>query len=149
ELAAAPMGLPMSVLRDRGIGPDAVSRLVAKGFATIRHDRDERDPFERAAVMDASPPDPERRLTDEQDAALARLAALADERAFRVSVLHGVTGSGKTEIYRRLADRVRRAGRQALMLVPEIALTPSVAAQFRGAFGDRVAIQHSGLSDGE
>jgi primosomal protein N' (replication factor Y) len=60
-----------------------------------------------------------------------------------------VTGSGKTEIYLRLAAFVRDTGRQVLMLVPEIALTPAVAALFRDAFGDRVAIQHSGLSDGE
>ena len=64
-------------------------------------------------------------------------------------MLHGVTGSGKTELYLRLADLVRRSGRGVLLLVPEIALTPAVAALFRGAFGDRVAIQHSGLSDGE
>ena len=68
---------------------------------------------------------------------------------FRVALLHGVTGSGKTEIYLRLADRVCRSGRQVLLMVPEIALTPSVAALFRGAFGARVAIQHSALSDGE
>ena len=66
-----------------------------------------------------------------------------------MALLHGVTGSGKTEIYLRLAERARRAGRQTLLMVPEIALTPSVAALFRSAFGDRVAIQHSGLSDGE
>src|SRR5262249_2478352 len=125
ELAGAPMGLPMNALRERGITADAVSRLVAKGFATVRHDRDDRDPFERAAAMETVVPDPSRQLTGEQTAALSRLGALADERAFRVAVLHGVTGSGKTEIYRRLADQVRQMGRQALMLVPEIALTPS------------------------
>jgi primosomal protein N' (replication factor Y) len=74
---------------------------------------------------------------------------LADTRDFHVALLHGVTGSGKTEIYLRLAERVCQAGRQVLLMVPEIALTPSVAALFRGAFGDRVAIQHSALSDGE
>src|SRR5204862_1647564 len=57
--------------------------------------------------------------------------------------------SGKTELYLRLSATVRAAGRRVLMLVPEIALTPAVAAQFRQAFGERVAIQHSGLSDGE
>jgi primosomal protein N' (replication factor Y) len=64
-------------------------------------------------------------------------------------LLHGVTGSGKTEIYLRLTQLVQRRGRQVLLMVPEIALTPSVTALFRGAFGDRVAIQHSALSDGE
>ena len=63
--------------------------------------------------------------------------------------MHGVTGSGKTEVYLRLADAVRKRGRGVLMLVPEIALTPQVAALFRARFGTAVAIQHSGLSDGE
>ncbi len=74
---------------------------------------------------------------------------LADAGAFHAALVHGVTGSGKTEIYLRLADHVRRQGRQALVLVPEIALTPAVAGRVRARFGDRVAIQHSGLSDGE
>jgi primosomal protein N' (replication factor Y) len=66
-----------------------------------------------------------------------------------VALLHGVTGSGKTEIYLRLAQRTLHGGRQTLVMVPEIALTPSVVALFRSAFGERVAIQHSALSDGE
>jgi primosomal protein N' (replication factor Y) (superfamily II helicase) len=90
-----------------------------------------------------------RPLTGEQDDALRRLLALAAGGTFKVALLHGVTGSGKTEIYLRLAAAVRDRGRRVLMLVPEIALTPAVAAQFREAFGERVAIQHSGLSDGE
>jgi primosomal protein N' (replication factor Y) len=94
-------------------------------------------------------PDADRQLTDEQTHAVAQLAAASDRGEFSVSLLHGVTGSGKTEIYLRLADRVCRSGRQVLLMVPEIALTPSVAALFRGAFGARVAIQHSALSDGE
>jgi primosomal protein N' (replication factor Y) (superfamily II helicase) len=88
-------------------------------------------------------------FTDEQAAAFERLNALAAKGTFATVVLHGVTGSGKTELYLRLADAVRRSGRSVLMLVPEIALTPAVAAVFRATFGERVAIQHSGLSDGE
>jgi primosomal protein N' (replication factor Y) (superfamily II helicase) len=94
-------------------------------------------------------PDADRELTEEQQRAADELFALADASEFRVALLHGVTGSGKTEIYLRLADRVRRSGRQVLLMVPEIALTPSMAALVRGAFGDRVAIQHSALSVGE
>jgi primosomal protein N' (replication factor Y) len=88
-------------------------------------------------------------LTEEQVAAFERLQALASKNTFATVVLHGVTGSGKTELYLRLADAVRRSGRGVLMLVPEIALTPAVAGVFRATFGERVAIQHSGLSDGE
>jgi len=90
-----------------------------------------------------------RALTPEQDAALGRLLTLASAGDFRVALLHGVTGSGKTEIYLRLAAAVRGRGRRVLILVPEIALTPAMAAVFRDAFADRVAIQHSGLSDVE
>ena len=74
---------------------------------------------------------------------------LADSQRSTSALLHGVTGSGKTEVYLRLAAAVRAGGRRVLMLVPEIALTPAVASLFRQAFGERVAIQHSGLSDGE
>jgi primosomal protein N' (replication factor Y) len=88
-------------------------------------------------------------LTREQHDALDRLQAWSQSRAYHCALLHGVTGSGKTELYLRLAESVRRSGRGALLLVPEIALTPAVAALFRAAFGERVAIQHSGLSDGE
>jgi primosomal protein N' (replication factor Y) (superfamily II helicase) len=147
-LAAAPAGLSSSELRERGISPDAIARLAAKGLVTRRDERDERDPFERAVMTDVAP-DPARTLTTEQDEALAELSRLAEAREFRVALLHGVTGSGKTEIYLRLADLVCRSGRQVLLMVPEIALTPAIAALFRGAFGDRVAIQHSALSDGE
>jgi len=92
---------------------------------------------------------PERVLTGEQEEALRRLARLAAAAEFKVALLHGVTGSGKTEVYIRLSAAVRAAGRRVLVLVPEIALTPATAAVFRAAFGERVAIQHSGLSDGE
>ncbi len=92
---------------------------------------------------------PRRDLTEEQRVALDHLRPLAARGAFHVALIQGVTGSGKTELYLRLADAVRTSGRGVLMLVPEIALTPQVAALFRARFGASVAIQHSGLSDGE
>ena len=88
-------------------------------------------------------------LTGEQRTALESLTELAAANRFRVALLHGVTGSGKTEVYLRLAREVHARRRRVLILVPEIALTPAVARAFHGAFGGRVAIQHSGLSDGE
>jgi primosomal protein N' (replication factor Y) len=88
-------------------------------------------------------------LTAEQAATLGQLGAAAAREVFHVALLHGVTGSGKTEIYLRLSADVRARERRVLMLVPEIGLTGAMVAQFRAAFGDRVAIQHSGLSDGE
>jgi primosomal protein N' (replication factor Y) len=120
------------------------------GLVAIRKERVERDPFAAGGLMMAEQDDDEgRELTADQQRAVDELEQLSETRAFHVALLHGVTGSGKTEVYLRLADRVRRSGRGVLMLVPEIALTPSVAAAFRARFGIRVAIQHSGLSDGE
>jgi primosomal protein N' (replication factor Y) len=147
-LASSPDGIPTAQLASRGIAADVIGRLVRHGFVSIRQDRLDRDPFQTAAV-EPSAVDPNRRLTMEQAAAFERLRAMVESRRFQVGLLHGVTGSGKTELYLRLAAAVRDAGRSVLMLVPEIALTPVVVSVFRHAFGDRVAIQHSGLSDGE
>ena len=147
DLVAAAAGLDQREMSERGASRDVVARLVALGLVTWRRDQVERDPFPRAAAPPGSR-DEGRPLTDEQAAAVA---ALSDRVAagFHVALLHGVTGSGKTEVYLRVADLVRQAGRQVLLMVPEIALTPSVAAFFRDVFGDRVAIQHSALSPGE
>jgi primosomal protein N' (replication factor Y) len=157
-LAGVPAGIGTPALAGRGIAADAISRLARRGYISIRSDRIDRDPFAAAGiamsdVRDSSGPGADgaraRTLTGEQAAALDRLTALAKTGEFRVALLHGVTGSGKTEIYIRLAAAVRDLGRRVLVLVPEIALTPAASALFREAFGDRVAIQHSGLADGE
>ena len=132
----------------RGIGSPALSRLVTLGLVTFTRRQVDRDPFQ-AEVSSATSGRPALVLTDEQEAALARLRALVERGDFQAALLHGVTGSGKTELYLRLAAEVRRRGRGVLLLVPEIALTPAVALIFRQTFGERVAIQHSGLSDGE
>ena len=103
-------------------------------------------------------------LTAEQQAALEPiLAALADDRrvagpgdpengdhpATRRFLLHGVTGSGKTEVYLQAAEAVLDAGRSVLVLVPEIALAPQTVARFQARFGDTVAVLHSQLGQGE
>jgi primosomal protein N' (replication factor Y) len=146
-LRGSPDGLAAAALTERGITSAAVNRLKSLGLVAIRSVRVDRDPFEHA--VSAAKPVAVRAATTEQQAALDRLVPLAESRAFHVALVHGVTGSGKTEVYLRLADAVRRSGRGVLMLVPEIALTPQVAALFRARFGAAVAIQHSGLSDGE
>jgi primosomal protein N' (replication factor Y) (superfamily II helicase) len=147
-LAGAPEGLETAQLAARGIGSPALSRLATLGLLTFTRRQIDRDPFQ-APVATATSEPPPLVLTAEQDAALTRLRSLADRSDFQAALLHGVTGSGKTELYLRLATEVRRRGRGVLLLVPEIALTPAVALKFRHAFGDQVAIQHSGLSDGE
>jgi primosomal protein N' (replication factor Y) len=85
-------------------------------------------------------------LNAHQAEALAALAgALAPPGGFQAFVLQGVTGSGKTEVYLRLIAEARRQGRGALVLVPEISLTPQLAARFRARFGDDVSVLHSAL----
>ncbi len=147
-LAGSPDGIDTSDLDARGISGATLKRLAEMGLVAFTRRRVERDPFEAAAALD---PDARRRhtLTEEQAGAYARLNALATTGGFHTVLLHGVTGSGKTELYLRLAEDVRNMGHGVLLLVPEIALTPAVAALFRATFGQRVAIQHSALSDGE
>jgi primosomal protein N' (replication factor Y) len=85
----------------------------------------------------------------EQKSALAAIRASADARVFSVSLLHGVTGSGKTAVYLAAMQAVLAAGRSAILLVPEIGLTPAAAANLHQVFGDQVAILHSALSADE
>ena len=149
-LAGSPDGIDLAALRTRGLAAATLSRLGTRGLVALRRDKVERDPFAAAVggFLQRGPVEPSV-LTPEQAAAVDRLTASATAGQFRVALLHGVTGSGKTAVYVRLARVVLELGRSVLVLVPEIALTPAIAALFRRAFGDRVAIQHSGLSDGE
>jgi primosomal protein N' (replication factor Y) len=148
-LRGAPDGMAASELAARGISPPVVSKLRLMGLVSIRRERRERDPFASGSAATHPIVDGVRPLSEEQQDALTRLRELSATNQFRVALVHGVTGSGKTEVYLHLADAVRRSGRGVLMLVPEIALTPAVAGAFRARFGAHVAIQHSGLSDGE
>jgi primosomal protein N' (replication factor Y) len=156
-LKGAPDGLASSELTARGIGAAGLRRLATLGLVSLTRRQVDRDPFSPSGSSHSgtlpsgheTPSRPSVTLTSEQAAALERLGALAAQNVFHTALLHGVTGSGKTEIYLRLATDVRAKGRGVLVLVPEIALTPAVAERFRDAFGERVAIQHSGLSDGE
>ncbi|MBM3776842.1 MAG: primosomal protein N', partial [Acidimicrobiia bacterium] len=146
---ASSTGVPASELRDRGVSTAVVRRLVTGGLAVIRQERDERDPFEACSVANDGEDGTPRVLTAEQDHVLSTLGSLAEARQFRVALLHGVTGGGKTEVYERLAGQVCAAGRRVLILVPEIALTTAMVARFRARYGRRMAVLHSGLGQGE
>jgi primosomal protein N' (replication factor Y) len=91
------------------------------------------------------PAEPAPALNQHQAEAFAAMTA-ATSQGWKAFLLQGVTGSGKTEVYLRLIAEVRARGKGALVLVPEIALTPQLAARFRGRFGDDVAVLHSGLA---
>jgi len=158
-LRGAPDGLSIAALADEDIPSESISRLARLGLVTIERRRVERDPFDtHSRTAQGRPFDtasdritrtPVVALTEEQQAAVGALVERASRHTYHAALLHGVTGSGKTEIYLRLAREVQQSGRGVLLMVPEIALTPAAAAIFRAAFGQRVAIQHSGLSDGE
>ena len=147
-LAAAPAGLTAAQLAGRGIAGGALRRLAARRLIEFRRRQVDRDPFEDAEWPLPADLEGPFDLTGEQRAAVDRLAGWAAAGRFRVALLHGVTGSGKTAVYLALARRVLRQGRRVLVLVPEIALTPAVAGAFRAAGDGRVAVQHSGLSAG-
>jgi len=155
-LRASAQGVTLPDLVKQGVGTATIRSLVRGGYVRVRSDVVMRDPFggedEQAGgrwSMKAGDPPIDRALTIEQAAAFRRLEEAAAARIFKTILLHGVTGSGKTELYLRLAKLVTAAGRRVLVLVPEIALTPAAAGQFRAWFGAKVAIQHSALSDGE
>ncbi len=88
-------------------------------------------------------------LTDEQADAVEAVVAATKAQSDRVFLVEGITGSGKTEVYLQTIDAVLQQGKTALMLVPEIALTPQMVKRVKGRFGDQVAVLHSGLSEGE
>jgi primosomal protein N' (replication factor Y) len=133
---------PVSQLTERlGFGDGVVRGLVKDGLATVVEIERPRDPF--AGETGTPPPES---LTDDQ----ARVLAQLDEvRPGDGAVLFGVTGSGKTLVYLEAIRRALAAGRGAIILVPEIGLTPQAVSRVRGMFGDDVAVLHSGLSDGE
>lgn len=89
------------------------------------------------------------KLTVEQDNALNFIKQKIYEKTYKPILLHGVTGSGKTEVYLQLINEVLKTGKQAIVLVPEISLTPQTVERFIGRFGKKVSVTHSRLSDGE
>ena len=118
----------------------AVKGLEERGMLTIEKRRVFRDPYE--SLKQAAPLRP---LTPAQEAAVQTI----ESTQRTVTLIHGVTGSGKTEIYLTLIAHALEAGKSAVFLVPEISLTPQMFSQLRARFGANCAILHSGLSAGE
>ena len=121
-------------------GGSAVNALIEKGFIVTEEIKVGRTPYKELSSFSKDVV-----LSDEQQKALDGITA-TDKR---VSLLFGVTGSGKTEVYLRLINDTLKKGKTAIMLVPEIALTPQMLGQLRARFSDNVSILHSGLSKGE
>lgn len=142
---AAAGSAPVTQLTDQGFSYSIINGLVERDVAEIMEEEVERDPFAAIPTRDGPLPP----LTGAQQAALTPLLAAArgDGGTF---LLRGVTGSGKTRVYvELLREVVAKQGKGAIVLVPEIALTPQTVDRFRSQFGDDVAVLHSALSEGE
>ncbi len=119
-----------------------ISTLERHGLVGTEKVMVDADPL---AGIDVPPHPPPKALTEDQASVLAAIRATLETRAFGVTLLHGVTGSGKTEIYLQAIATVLAEGGSAIVLIPEISLTPQTVSRFRARFDD-VAILHSGLT---
>jgi primosomal protein N' (replication factor Y) len=136
--------LPLEELREAGCSPSSLKTLVRHELVEIVEESAAR------AVPQMKPRTTlEFRFTPGQEAALREIRGSVEARTFKVALLHGVTGSGKTAVYLAAMQSVLAAGRGSILLVPEIGLTPGVAADLHNIFGDEIAILHSSLSDDE
>jgi primosomal protein N' (replication factor Y) (superfamily II helicase) len=129
------------VVDQLGFGEGVIRGLVQQGLARLGTAERVRDPF-----SDAPGTPPPETLTHPQAIALDAIESLAPGEG---ALLFGVTGSGKTLVYLEAVKRALARGKGAIVLVPEIGLTPQAVSRLRGAFGDEVAVLHSALSDGE
>ncbi len=134
-------GWMQQLCRELKTTPASLRMLATLGCATIEPKARRRNPLAGRRFLPSKP----LALNDEQSAALAAIRSTHGQAI----LLHGVTGSGKTEVYLQAIAGELEAGRGAIVLVPEIALTPQTVQRFASRFGDRVAVLHSALSDGE
>jgi primosomal protein N' (replication factor Y) len=142
--ANGPM-LLQSLIKDANVSASTVSSLEKKALLEIYVEAIRRDPLsENLGVRDV-----EHNLTAGQATVLAQIEEQMNTGEYTAFLLHGVTGSGKTEVYMRAMSKALSLGRSAMMLVPEIALTPVFSRRLRARFGDQVAIFHSSLQRGE
>jgi primosomal protein N' (replication factor Y) len=139
-----PMAL-QTLLKEASAGAATVSSLEKKGLVEIFDEAVRRDPLAHASSLPAE----DFTLTMAQAAVLESIEQQIERDTYGAFLLHGVTGSGKTEIYIRAMRAALARGRSAMMLVPEIALTPVFSRRLRSHFGDQVAIFHSSLQRGE
>ena len=134
--------LPLSELRSEAKSPRTVVRaLVQKQLVALEERELPSDRFFADVIERDQPPEPN---PAQSEAVAAVVAQLGQSAGF---LLHGITGSGKTEVYLRVIAEARSRGLGALMLVPEIALTPQLVSRFRARFGDELAVLHSELEE--
>lgn len=137
--------LYVNLLERANVGASPINTLVKRGRLEVYAAEIFRDPLAKTQLPEIIDLD----LNAEQVFALDELKNAVGESSYKTFLLHGVTGSGKTEVYIRAMRECLIGGRSALMLVPEIALTPVFSRRLKAVFGDQVAILHSNLSSGE
>ncbi len=135
-----------SLLQNASVSASTVSSLAKKALVEVYDEAIRRDPFNSTTRFRV---EEDHTLTSTQASVLEQIEQQMNSAAYSAFLLHGVTGSGKTEIYMRAMQKALNLGRSAMMLVPEIALTPVFSRQLRARFGDQVAIFHSSLQKGE
>ena len=133
------------LLTELGVSSAVIKGLMEKGFYLKRKKKFTEIPMRTVSIKKTEP----LQLTGEQSTAIKPILTALSQKEHEVFLLYGVTGSGKTEIYLQSIQRVLEDGREAIVLVPEISLTPQMVNRFKGRFGDQVAVMHSGLSAGE
>jgi len=135
----------IDLIKAANVSESVINTLAKRGVVTEFEEDVRRDPLLRAELPDMEV----FHLTAAQTAALRSIENRIREKSFATLLLHGVTGSGKTEVYIRAMRDALKAGQGAMMLVPEIALTPILSRRLRAHFGNQIAIFHSSLSKGE
>jgi len=146
ETGTLPLIIPLSEFRDQaGASRAVVESLVRRGLLSWNQREVRRDPLAGREFVTTTPP----KLTSDQETAWLCIADALESATGKVFLLHGVTGSGKTEIYLRALAKVLQCGGQGIVLVPEISLTPQTIRRFAARFPHRLAILHSKLSAGE
>lgn len=126
------------------VRPANLKPLIDANIISIEKREVYRDPYEQPFAQTDK-----LTLTQEQSSALSRIVTAIEKAKQETFLLYGVTGSGKTEVYLQAIDRVIQDGKEAIVLVPEISLTPQMVKRFKGRFGSQVAVMHSALSVGE
>ncbi len=133
------------LVKEVEIPHQTLTALVKKGMITERYEEVYRDPYDHKSFTPTKP----LQLTDEQEKAIKPVLRSIESKAHETFLLYGVTGSGKTEIYLQTIQVVIQKGKEAIVLVPEISLTPQMVDRFKRRFGNDVAVLHSALSIGE
>lgn len=150
QMSAAGEQVPRlaDVLARVGAGASTAHSLERRGMVEVFEQETIRTPLAMARAVKAGTA-PDHMLHEGQERALSAIGGALREEQFKAFLLHGVTGSGKTEVYIEALKQALAQGRTGIILVPEIALTPQTVRRFQAHFGDRIAVLHSRMSPGE